>query len=214
MFELPDLPYAENALEPAMGRETLHTHHKKHHAAYIEKTNKLLAESSISAASLEDVVREAHEQGEVKLFNNAAQAWNHAFFWRSLTPRPAPPEDKLKRDLASSFGSFESFRDQFIDRGKNHFASGWLWLVYDKGKLELRDLHDAHTPILDKAAAPLLTCDLWEHAYYLDHKQAREKFLETVFDKLLDWRFAASQLDAARAGNAPWRFPNPTKSAA
>jgi Fe-Mn family superoxide dismutase len=210
MFELPVLPYAENALEPAMSRDTLATHHGKHHAAYIEKTNALMQEKGWRETALEDVVRRAHGEMEQKLFNNAAQAWNHAFFWECLTPgSQGGPSGDLKSALERKFKSLDGFRAHFLKRGEEHFASGWLWLcVGADDELTLVDLHDAMTPIVDAGVTPLFTCDLWEHAYYLDHKNARRAFIETIYDKLANWRFAESQLAARRAGAAGWRFPS------
>lgn len=207
MFELPPLPFANNALEPAMSRDTLETHHGKHHAAYIKKTNKLLQEKNWGATALEDVVRKAHADQDKKLFNQSAQAWNHAFFWQSLTPDASAPAGDLKLALERSFGSLDGFREEFLSKGEGHFASGWLWLCHGADKeVMLVDLHDAETPIVDAGVTPLLTCDLWEHAYYLDHKNARRAYLEAVFDKLSNWAFAERQLKAARGEGAVWRF--------
>lgn len=208
MFELPPLPFAENALEPAMSRETLATHHGKHHAAYIRKTNALLEEKHWNETSLEGVIRRAHQEKAQQLFNNAAQAWNHAFFWQSLTPRAqgAGPTGRLAEAVSGKWGGLDKLRAEFLDKGENHFASGWLWLCVGADKdISLIDLHDAQTPIVDPNITPLLTCDLWEHAYYLDHKNARRAFLETVFDKLLNWRFAEAQFASVQNGGG-WTF--------
>jgi len=210
MFKLPDLPFDAAALEPYMSRTTLETHHGKHHAAYIKKTNGFLAERANAPTTLEEVVRVAAQEKDRKLFNNAAQAWNHAFFWQSLTPEAqGDPSSALKSALEKSFGSLDSFRDEAKARGEGHFASGWLWLVSDEaGVVKLVDLHDAETPITDTSVTPLLTCDLWEHAYYLDYKNERGKFLESFFAKLVNWRFAEAQYETARNGGAKaWRFP-------
>ncbi|MGE0533043.1 MAG: superoxide dismutase [Hyphomonadaceae bacterium] len=207
MFKLPPLPFANTALEPAMSKDTLDTHHGKHHAAYIKKTNDLLQEKNWGEASLEDVVRKAHAEADQKLFNQAAQAWNHAFFWQSLTPNAEKPAGDLKQALERGFGSIDAFRDEFLAKGESHFASGWLWLCQGAdGALALIDLHDAQTPIVDSGVKPLFVTDLWEHAYYLDHKNARRAFLETVFDKLANWSFAERQLNAARGHGEAWRF--------
>jgi Fe-Mn family superoxide dismutase len=207
MFELPPLPFAENALEPAMSKDTLATHHGKHHAAYIKKTNALLEEKQWNETSLESVVRRAHQEKEQKLFNNAAQAWNHAFFWQSLTPQAqSGPQARLAEAINGKWGSIAKLREEFLDKGENHFASGWLWLCIGADKdISLIDLHDAQTPIVDPNVTPLLTCDLWEHAYYLDHKNERPAYLKAVFDKLLNWRFAESQFAAAQNGGG-WSF--------
>src|SRR5262249_31724920 len=149
---------------------------------------------------LEAVVRRAHHEKDVKLFNNAAQAWNHAFFWQSLTPpaQNAPPQGKLAEAIAGKWGALDKLRAEFLDKGENHFASGWVWLCVGSDKsISLIDLHDAQTTIVDAGVTPILTCDVWEHAYYLDHKNVRRAYLEGVFDKLLNWRFAEAQFDAA-----------------
>lgn len=210
MFALPDLPYAENALEPHMSRETLNTHHKKHHAAYVKKTNELLEKSNIKAATIEEVIRAAHRQGEQTLFNQSAQVWNHAFFWHSMTPDFTPPDAALSAVLQASFGGLDKLRAEFIKRGTGHFASGYLWLVRAGDKIELLDLHDADTPIKDEGKTPLLACDLWEHAYYIDRRQARDEYLGAFFDKLINWRFVAEQWKSGAASV----FPPATKMAA
>ncbi len=210
MFNLPPLPFAENALQPLMSADTLATHHGKHHAGYIKKTNDALAEKPNAPQRLEDVVRLAEREKDQKLFNNAAQSWNHAFFWQSLSPDGGgTPQSDLAKAIDQSFGSFDAFREEAQTKGEGHFASGWLWLVADgQGKLSLQDLHDAMTPIVEPAVTPLFTCDLWEHAYYLDYKNQRAKFLNAFFDKLVNWRFAESQYAAARkAGAGGWVFP-------
>jgi Fe-Mn family superoxide dismutase len=210
MFELIPLPYAETALEPSMSRDTLATHHGKHHAGYIKKMNAALAERPDAPKSLEEVVRLAAREQDQKLFNNAAQAWNHGFFWHSLAPEGGgKPQGDLAKAIEQSFGSFDAFREEAQAKGEGHFASGWLWLVADgAGKLSLKDTHDAATPITDAGVTPLFTCDLWEHAYYIDYKNERPKFLNAFFDKLVNWRLAESQLAAARNGGAgAWTYP-------
>jgi Fe-Mn family superoxide dismutase len=210
VFNLPPLPFAENALQPMMSADTLATHHGKHHAGYIKKTNAALAEKSNSPQRLEDVVRLAAREKDQKLFNNAAQSWNHAFFWQSLSPDGGgKPQGELASAIDQAFGSFDAFREEAKSKGEGHFASGWLWLVSDgKGKVSLQDMHDAATPVVDPAVTPLFTCDLWEHAYYLDYKNERGRFLDGFFEKLVNWRFAESQYAAARkAGEGAWVFP-------
>lgn len=210
MFSLPKLPFPENALEPFMSRDTLMTHHGKHHAAYIKKTNAALAEMKDAPTTLEAVVRAAARDKNKSLFNNSAQAWNHAFFWNCLTPSPQPgPTGALKAAIEKAFGDLAGFRDRYLDAAEKHFASGWAWLVADaEGAVSIRDLHDADTPIVDASATPLLTLDLWEHAYYLDYKNDRPAYLEACYDKLVNWRFAEAQYTAARAGGEAWRFPS------
>ena len=209
MFNLPPLPFDAAALEPAMSAATLNTHHGKHHAGYIKKTNAALAERPDAPNTLEEVVRLAAREHDKKLFNNAAQAWNHGFFWQCLTPEnQGDPAGALKAALEKTFGSLDAFRDEAKTRGEGHFASGWLWLVADAGgAVQLTDLHDADTPIVDAKVTPLLVCDLWEHAYYLDYKNERGKFLDAFLGRLANWRFAEAQYEAARAGRGAWAFP-------
>lgn len=207
-FKLPNLPYDAGALEPHISRTTMETHHGKHHAAYIKNMNALLAERSDAPAPLEDVVRLAKRESNKKLFNNAAQAWNHGFFWQSLSPEAQSPAGDLKTAIEKAFGSLEAFSEDAKTKGVGHFASGWLWLVSDKsGVVSLTDLHDADTPILDASLTPLLVCDLWEHAYYLDYKNERPKFVDAFLSKLANWRFADAQYKAARGGGGGWAFP-------
>lgn len=210
MIKLPDLPFSADALEPSMSAMTLRTHHGKHHAGYVKKVNGFLDErSGERPSSLEAVVRLAAKENDWKLFNNAAQAWNHGFFWQSLTPEAQQgPSGALSRAIEKKFGSLEAFAEQFATQGEGHFGSGWLWLVANPdGGVELRDTHDAATPITDGQATPLLTCDLWEHAYYLDYKNERRRFLETFYTRLANWRFAESQYEAARSGAVAWTYP-------
>lgn len=208
-FKLPDLPYDAGALEPHISRTTMETHHGKHHAAYIKNMNAILAERADAPKALEDVVHLAVREGNKKLFNNAAQAWNHGFFWQSLTPEAqGGPTGDLKSAIEKSFGSISSFNDEAKAKGVGHFASGWLWLVSDNnGAVSLTDLHDADTPITDASLTPLLVCDLWEHAYYLDYKNERPRFVDAFLSTLANWRFAESQYAAARSGKGGWVFP-------
>ena len=207
-FRLPNLPYDAGALEPHISRTTMETHHGKHHAAYIKNMNALLAERSDAPASLEEVVRLAKRENNKKLLNNAAQAWNHGFFWQSLSPEAQSPSGDLKNAIEKVFGSLAAFNEEAKTKGVGHFASGWLWLVSDKnGAISLTDLHDADTPIVDASLTPLLVCDLWEHAYYLDYKNERPKFVDAFLSKLANWRFADAQYKAARGGVGGWSFP-------
>jgi len=210
-FKLPPLPFDAAALAPHISTDTMNTHHGKHHAAYVKKMNAALAEMSNPPETVEDVVRLAAREENQKLFNNAAQAWNHAFFWECLTPPDdfAEPSGKLADALNAAFSSLKNFKDEFVARGEGHFASGWVWLVADKaGKLELRDLHDAQTPIVQTNVTPILVCDVWEHAYYLDHKNERGVFLKAFVNNLIDWRFAETQYAAARGEGEAWRYPS------
>ncbi|MEO7655253.1 MAG: superoxide dismutase [Sphingomicrobium sp.] len=196
-FILPDLPYAKDALDPVMSAETLEFHHGKHHQAYVDKTNELLAgDESLSGASLARVIRTTKRDGHAKLFNNAAQLWNHSFFWQCLAPAQGQkPDGKLLKLIEDSFGSTAAMLAKFQDEAINHFASGWAWLVLDRGNLRITSLHDADTPVAHEGMAPLLTLDVWEHAYYIDYRNARPKFAEAVLGQIVDWDFVARNLD-------------------
>ena len=210
MIKLPELPFKPEALEPAMSTATLRTHHDKHHAAYVKKVNAFMGErSGEKPSALEAIVRLAAKEKDQKLFNNAAQAWNHGFFWQSLTPDAGQgPSGGLARVIEKRFGSLDAFAEQFATQGEEHFGSGWLWLVADaEGQIDLKDTHDAHTPIADGQLTPLITCDLWEHAYYLDYKNERRRYLETFFTKLANWRFAETQYEAVRTNAPTWNYP-------
>ena len=208
MFKLPDLPYAHDALQPAMSAETLHLHHDKHHATYVKTTNELVEKEGLSGRTLEEVVLEAKNGGKTKLFNNAAQAWNHAFFWNCMTAGGSKPTDELEQAIAQAFGGLDQLKEAFVTEGAGHFASGWVWIVAEGEALKVISTHDAADTLDQPGVTPLLVCDLWEHAYYVDYKNDRKGFLEQWFDALPDWEFAAHQLAAARGQGEPWRFPS------
>jgi Fe-Mn family superoxide dismutase len=215
MFELPDLPYAYDALEPAISGRTMKFHHDKHHRAYVETTNRLLKEAKASPESLEAVVRGAKASGNTKLFNNAAQAWNHAFFWNAMTADAGKPSGDLAAAIDGAFGSLSGLRQRFVEAGVAQFGSGWAWLTADKaGRLQIVTTHDAGEPIDAAGSIPLIVCDVWEHAYYLDHQNDRKGFLEAWFGALPNWSFAAKQFAAARGQSEPWRHPQPRASEA
>jgi Fe-Mn family superoxide dismutase len=210
MFDLPDLPYAYEALEPVISGRTMRFHHDKHHKAYVETTNTLLKEAKAAPESLEAVIRAAKASGNKKLFNNAAQAWNHAFFWNAMAPGAARPDSDVAAAISAAFGDLAKLKQTFVADGVAQFGSGWVWLTADKaGKLQVVTPHDAGEPVEDGGAVPLLVCDVWEHAYYLDHQNDRKGFLEAWFDALPNWSFAAKQLAAARGLGEAWRYPRP-----
>jgi superoxide dismutase, Fe-Mn family len=185
---LPSLPYAQDALEPHMSRETLQYHYGKHHKAYVDKVNVLIKGSEFEDASLEELVAES--SGD--LFDNAAQVWNHNFFWNCLSPRRQSPGKELGRAL-ERFGGFESFKTQFDKAAAGLFGSGWTWLVKDTGgSLKIVTSSNANTPARDGHAV-LLTCDVWEHAYYIDHRNDRAAYLKD-FWPLVNWEFVESNL--------------------
>lgn len=208
---LIDLPYAEDALAPAISAETLKFHHGKHHASYVEKTNAAAKELGCEDASLEDVIAAAAKAGDKPAFDNAAQAWNHGFYWHSLAAAGGQPEGDLATAIDRDFGSLEALHKELQERGEKHFASGWVWLAADGGKLTVEETHDGETLALGTLALgdalgdkrPLLTIDLWEHAYYLDRQNARPKYLAAVIGKLLNWGFAAKNY----AAKANWTYP-------
>jgi Fe-Mn family superoxide dismutase len=196
-FQLPDLPFDRQALAPHMSAETLDFHHGKHHQAYIAKTNELIAgQPELSGASLVQVVRRAREASNVKLFNNGAQAWNHSFFWQCLAPaRGQQPSGKLAHLIDDAFGNAETMLQKLQEEAVNHFASGWAWLVLDRGALRITSLHDADTPLVHEGMVPLFTLDVWEHAYYIDYRNERPKFATAVLKNIVNWDFVGENLD-------------------
>ena len=196
-FILPPLPYAEDALVPHMSAETLQYHYGKHHRAYVNKTNELIGgDQQLSGASLAQVVREAKRNGDNKLFNNSAQLWNHSFFWQCLAPSQGQaPSGKLAHLIDDGFGNAENLLAKLKEEAVNHFASGWAWLVLDKGALRITSLHDADTPIAHEGMVPLFTLDVWEHAYYIDYRNERPKFADAVLANIVNWDFVAENLD-------------------
>jgi Fe-Mn family superoxide dismutase len=195
-FTLKPLPFPKDSLGPTMSAQTLEHHHDKHHATYVKKLNELVAGTKFENSDLESVIRAtAKSEGkDRKIFNNAAQVWNHDFFWESLAPNGGgtPPEPIAKR-LESTFGSFDNFRDKFVEAAVNQFGSGWAWLVAKGGKLEILTTHDADNPLTSGAQA-LWTCDVWEHAYYLDYQQERAAFVKAVVTNAANWQFVSKRL--------------------
>lgn len=195
-FELPPLPYAADALEPYMTANTFSFHHAKHHKAYVDNLNKLIAGTPFEGKPLVEIVKES-EGTNAGVFNNSAQVWNHTFFWSSMTPNGGgKPTGKIAEKIEADFGSYEAFADAFKTAGATQFGSGWAWLVLGaEGKLKVVKTGNAETPFT-KGDKPLLTIDVWEHAYYLDYQNLRPKFIETFLDKLVNWEFANANLDA------------------
>lgn len=194
MFTLPDLPYGYDALQPSMSSETLHLHHDKHHARYFTVTNEILA-GKADVGSLEDVIVRAAKDGEKKLYNNAAQAWNHTFFWNSMTPGGSKPSGALAEAIDKKYGSYDKFKEEFTKVAIGTFGSGWAWLVRKAdGSLDIVSTSNAATP-LTTDSKPLLTLDVWEHAYYIDYRNARPKFVE-AFWNIVNWAFAEKNFGA------------------
>jgi Fe-Mn family superoxide dismutase len=201
-FTLPELPYDRHALEPHMSGETLDFHYGKHHKAYVDKTNQLLGAKG-GGGSLIEVVQKARSEGDNKLFNNAAQLWNHSFFWQCLAPAQGQkPGGKLMRMINETFGTAEEMLKALQEEGVNHFASGWAWLVLDRDKLKITSLHDADTPLVHEGMKPLFTLDVWEHAYYIDYKNERPRFAQTVLSNIVNWDFVEQNLDGNGASRA------------
>ncbi len=194
-FELPPLPFDKSALEPHMSAETFEYHHGKHHKAYVDKVNGWIGEKGLAGLSLVEVTRKAKADGDKPLFNNAAQIWNHTFFWNCLAPAGQEPTGKLAELIESGFGSKAALLEKLAAEAVGHFASGWAWLVLEDGKLKVTSYHDADTPIVYDGVKPLLTLDVWEHAYYIDYRNARPKFAETVLANIINWSFVAQNLD-------------------
>ena len=187
---LPELPYPKNALEPHISAETLEYHYGKHHAGYVKKLNKQLPATEFETASLEEIIMKASDG----IFNNAAQVWNHTFYWNCLSPDGGgEPGGSLAKSIDQAFGSFTEFKDRFTESAATNFGSGWTWLVKTPdGALEIVNTGNAGNPMTD-GSQPLLTCDVWEHAYYIDYRNARNKYLD-AFWNLVNWDFVAQNL--------------------
>lgn len=192
-LELPDLPFAKDALEPHMSANTLDFHHGKHHNAYVVKGNELLEDAGLSADNLEALVIGAAKVGG-GLFNNVGQHYNHSFFWNSISANGGgEPSGAIADAINVSFGSFENFKKEFVAGGVGQFGSGWVWLVADGDSLKITKSANAETPLTD-GLKPLLVCDVWEHAYYLDFQNRRPDFLTSFIDNLANWEFANQNL--------------------
>ncbi|MFN0008974.1 MAG: superoxide dismutase [Planctomycetota bacterium] len=194
-FKLTPLPYAENALEPHISAKTLEFHHGKHHRGYVEKLNKLIEEKQLAASTLTSVIASSAKDPELKaVFNNAAQTWNHTFYWGSMKPKGGgEPSGKLADKLKADLGGMEGFKKAFAEAANGQFGSGWAWLVVQDGKLAVTKTGNADTPIAG-GGRPLLVCDVWEHAYYLDYQNKRVEYVTAFLEHLVNWEFAASQL--------------------
>ena len=195
-FTLPDLPFDRNALGDFMSAETLEFHHGKHHKAYVDKVNGMVEGKGLSGASLSQVIRAASERGDAGLFNNSGQIWNHNFFWQCLSPPDGQrPTGQLAELIDDAFGSTEDMLAKLRDEAIGHFASGWAWLVLDGSKLKITSLHDGDSPVAHEGMKPLLTLDVWEHAYYIDYRNQRPAFVDAVLNNLVNWEFVAQNLD-------------------
>lgn len=196
-FALPPLPYEKSAFGDLISEETFNYHHGKHHNAYVSKTNDAIAGTDHADKSLSEIIKVS----EGGLFNNAAQVWNHSFYWLCLSPEKKDIPSELKGRLESTFGSIEEFKAQFKAEAVGHFASGWAWLVLDGDDLKITSYHDADSPVAH-GVQPLLTLDVWEHAYYLDYQNARPDYVSALLDNAIDWDFVALNLDGQGVSRA------------
>jgi len=194
-FTLPPLPYAQNALEPHISANTLSFHYGKHHQTYVTNLNNLVKDTALAGASLEDVIKEsAKDTTKAGIFNNAAQVWNHTFYWNSMKPNGGgAPKGDLAKMIDKDFGSLDKFKEAFKQAGTTQFGSGWAWLVLDNGTLKVTKTGNADLPMVHGQKA-LLTMDVWEHAYYLDYQNRRPDYITTFLDKLVNWDFAEKNL--------------------
>ena len=195
MITQPPLPYPENALAPVISANTLSFHYGKHHKTYVDTANKLIAGTEFESAPLETIIREsAGKSQHEKIFNNATQAWNHTFYWNSLKPGGAKPGGDLAQRIDADFGGYDKFKEQLAEACVTQFGSGWGWLVAQDGKLKIVKTPNAQNP-MTQGQTPLLTIDVWEHAYYLDYQNTRPDYVNAVIDKLLNWDFARQNLE-------------------
>lgn len=197
-FELPPLPYDYDALTPFIGSDTLKFHHDKHHATYVNTLNNLTKDTDLANKSLEEVIKTTHnDSSKTTIFNNAAQVWNHTFYWNCLKKDGGSPSGEIAEKINSSFGSLDKFKEEFKNAGATQFGSGYAWLVLDNGELKVLKTLNAENPMVDNKT-PLLTADVWEHAYYLDYQNRRPDYLQTFLDHLINWEFVAQNYAAAK----------------
>lgn len=197
-IQLLPLPYALDALEPHISSATLETHHGLHHKTYVDKLNAAIEGTDDDNKSLEEIVRAASGPK----FNNSAQTWNHGFYWYSLSPEKTEPSAALAAAITEAFGSHEALLEKLANEAVNHFSNGWAWLVVKDGKLEVISTHDAASGLLD-SDNPLLTIDVWEHAYYIDQRNKRPVYVKAVLDNLINWKFASENFERGTA----WTYP-------
>ncbi|MEM7767749.1 MAG: superoxide dismutase [Pseudomonadota bacterium] len=199
-FDLPTLPYARTDLQPHISENTLDFHYGKHHQAYVTNLNNMIEGTELSGKSLEDIIAAVDgDASKAGIYNNAAQVWNHTFYWHSMKPNGGgAPTGPIAEMIDRDFGSYDAFKDEFAQAGATQFGSGWAWLVVKDGKLEVRKTLNAITPVTEAGVTPLITMDVWEHAYYLDFQNARPKYIETWLSELVNWDFANENLASAR----------------
>ena len=196
-FTLPDLPYAKDALAPHISSDTLDFHHGKHHKTYVDKANAALEGSSYDGSDLEATVQKSWDAKDMGMFNNAAQIWNHTFYWNSMSPNGGgKPTGEVADAIEKSFGSYDNFAKEFTTAGAGQFGSGWAWLVKNGDTLEVRKTPNAETPLTESGVTPLITMDVWEHAYYLDYQNRRPDYMGAFLEHLINWDFANANLRA------------------
>ena len=195
-IELPELPYDKKALSPHISEETLNYHYGKHHKSYVDKLNAQIGGTLWEKADLEQIIRSSKEEKRPGIFNNSAQIWNHSFYWNCLSPEGGDsPKGDLLLAIEKSFGSFEKFKEKFSAQALSQFGSGWAWLIKEGSGLKILSTPNAETPLTAKNQKALLTCDVWEHAYYIDYRNARNQYIE-AFWQLVNWEFVNKQLDS------------------
>jgi Fe-Mn family superoxide dismutase len=196
MYQLPKLPYKQSALQPYISSRLMSFHYGKHHQTYVDKYNELVKGTPMAKQSLETVIQSTFKKSKQKtLFNNAAQIYNHTFFWRSMKPKGGKsPTGEIKTKINKTWGSYKKFKTEFTEQATKLFGSGWVWLVYDGKKLSIMQTKDAETPLTNKKLTPILTLDVWEHAYYLDYKNKRPDFIKAYLEHLANWDFANQNL--------------------
>jgi Fe-Mn family superoxide dismutase len=196
-FTLPDLPYSKDALDPHISAQTLEFHHGKHHKAYVDKANAALEGSDYDGSDLEATIKKSWADKDMGMFNNAAQIWNHTFYWHSMSPNGGgEPTGDIAAKIVEDFGSYEEFATQFKSAGATQFGSGWAWLVLDGGTLKVEKSLNADTPLVH-GKTPIITMDVWEHAYYLDYQNRRPDYMGALLGELINWDFANQNLKAA-----------------
>jgi len=213
-IKLPELPYAMDALEPHISTDTMELHYGKHHRGYVDKLNKLIEGTQFENLPLEQIIVSARESAEIDILNNAAQAWNHAFFWQSLSATgQSEPVGRIRDLIEDEFGDIDTFKKEFHAAATSQFGSGWTWLVLDAGKLRIMSTSNADSPV-GTHMTPLLTLDVWEHAYYLDYQNERARYVDAFLDRLIDWRFALDNVQVGEKGEDRKDGPQGTVKAA
>ena len=213
-IKLPELPYAMDALEPHISTDTMDVHYGKHHRGYVDKLNKLIEGTRFEDMPLEQIIVSAREGADIDILNNAAQAWNHAFFWQSLSPTgQSEPVGRIRDLIEDEFGDIDKFKKEFRAAAISQFGSGWTWLVLDAGKLRIMSTTNADSPV-GTHMTPLLTLDVWEHAYYLDYQNERARYVDAFLDKLIDWRFALDNVQVGEKGEEKQHGPRGAVKAA